>query len=190
MLAELVFPVTLKHSADMYPDSPASPPWGLMLYFSLGKQLCAGFTCLTPLPASSRSLSPTGLQCLRWPYLKTPMFVPIMHQVSGHLVVHMGVCWLARCCFLCLATPERRTMVQLVYHHISSPWNITGAACSPRALMQGRTCFNSDANKNLPSSLRMLWGWQGKHTAPLQKLWQVGVRTGGRAVMVRRGQAE
>lgn len=97
MLAELVFPVTLKHSADMYPDSLASPPWGLMLYFSLGKQLCAGFTCLTPLPASSLSLSPTGLQCLRWPYLKTPLFVPIMHQVSGHLVVHMGVCWLARC---------------------------------------------------------------------------------------------
>lgn len=74
--------------------------------------------------------------------------------------------------------------IQLLEQHRSIP------RCSPRALMQMRICFNSDAHKSLPSSMLMLWGWQGKHTAPLQTLWQVGVRTGGRTVMVRRSQAE
>lgn len=87
----------------------------LLLYLLLGKQLCEVFTCLTSLPASNLSLNPTCLQCLHWPYLKTPFFVPITHQVSGHLAIRIKVCWLAHCLF---PLPGRRAVVQLVYHHI------------------------------------------------------------------------
>lgn len=91
---ELVFPVTLRHSAAMRPAVLASPPWGPpALFFSGEAALCSAH--LFDTFASFKSQLKSTL--LTMPYRKAALFVPMMHQVSGHLAIHEGVCGSAHC---------------------------------------------------------------------------------------------
>lgn len=78
----------------MHPAVLASPPWGPpALFFSGEAALCSSH--LFDTFASFKSQLKSTL--LTMPYLKAALFVPIMHQVSGHLAIHEGVCGSAHC---------------------------------------------------------------------------------------------
>lgn len=167
----------------MYPAGLASPPWVLpVLVFSGEAALCSfhlfdAFASFKSQPKSNPlTRPPLALS-------EDTLVCPITHQVSGHLVICMGVCWLTHCLLPLPGYPRKEghgpvclsSHTQLLENHRSI------SRCSPRALMQKKICFNSDVNETLPSSCSCCGDGRG-NTLLL-------CRTGGRTVVVRRGQA-